>query len=298
MAARRLVDGGIARPILLGKAEDVESAGEVAGVDLSGIEVIDPRVSGELGGYVRAYVEARGLAENAAARLMKKPLFFGAMMVKRGVADAMVAGVSTATAMVISAGVLTLGYGEGIETASSFFLMVLPEFGGQRDRPFIFADCAVNIDPTAEQLADIALASAASGAKLLAEAPRVALLSFSTRGSAAHARVEKVVRALAIARGRAPDLAMDGEFQADAALDRVVAAKKVRGASEVAGRANVLIFPELDAGNIAYKLTQYLAGARAFGPFLQGFSKPISDLSRGASVDEVVSTVAITLAQA
>jgi phosphate acetyltransferase len=174
---------------------------------------------------------------------------------------------------------------------------VIPNFLGEKDKPFIYADCAVNVDPTAEQLADIALASAISARRILGQDPRVALLSFSTTGSGAGVSVDKVRQALKIARRREPGLAIDGEFQADSAIVPRVAAKKVKGQSAVAGKANVIIFPDLNSGNIAYKLTQYMAGAAAIGPFLQGFAKPITDLSRGATVDDVVSTVILTLGQ-
>ena len=175
--------------------------------------------------------------------------------------------------------------------------MVIPNFLGEKDKPFIYADCAVNIDPTAEQLADIALASAVSARRILGAEPRVAMLSFSTKGSASGPSVDKVKEALKIARAREPELAIDGEFQADSAIVPRVAAKKVKDESAVAGKANVIIFPDLSSGNIAYKLTQYMADARAIGPFLQGFAKPIADLSRGASVDDIISAVVLTLVQ-
>jgi phosphate acetyltransferase len=197
---------------------------------------------------------------------------------------------------VIEAGLMTVGLAQGIALPSSYFLMVVPDFLRHGPKPFVFADCAVNADPSASELADIAIASSRSAEALLEEPPRVAMLSFSTKGSAQHARVEKVREALNLVRRREPALAIDGEFQADAAVVPSVAQTKVKEQSAVAGQANVLIFPDLDSGNIAYKLTQWVGGAQAIGPFLQGFARPISDLSRGASVDDIVTTCAVVAA--
>lgn len=296
-AARRMKDEGIAQPILLGDAAELERVAAAAGLGMDGIQVIDPANSDRLDRYTAAYVQGRDLNPRVALRMVRRPLYFAGMMVAQGDADTLVAGVDTPTTLVIQAGVLTVGLAKGIATPSSFFLMIIPDFQGQKQKPFIYADCAVNVAPTPAELADIAIASEKSARKLLPEEPRVALLSFSTKGSASHVRIDHVTEALALIKQRAADLKIDGEFQADAAIIPSVASKKVKEPSEVVGKANVLVFPDLNSGNIAYKLTQYMAGAKAIGPFLQGFAKPLSDLSRGASVDDIVATTAICLAQ-
>lgn len=298
-AARHLVDKQIASVILLGDLKEVQKSAAEASISLTNIELVDPardRAADRL---------AAGLADrnkkidiDQAAEMISQSLLFGGMMVADGMADAMIAGAANETGKVISAGLKTVGLTPGISRLSSYFLMAVPNFMNTGPREFIFADCAVNIDPDPQELADIAIASAESAAKLLTEEPRVALLSFSTKGSARAGQVDKVTAALDIVRQRAPALKVDGELQADASFVPAVAERKVKDGAGVAGAANVLIFPDLNSGNIGYKLVQYMGNADAIGPFFQGFAKPVCDLSRGCSVDDIIGAAIIMLATA
>ncbi|HOL67156.1 MAG TPA: phosphate acetyltransferase [bacterium] len=293
-AAALLTREKIARPVLLGRRDEVGQTARNCGANLAGIEIIEPAAAADLAELAAAYASRRqNVRLSVAERLVRKELIYGGMMVATGKASAMVAGAASTTAAVIQAAALTIGYQPGLATASSYFIMVLPD-----NRILFYADCAVNIEPDSRQLAEIGVATARSYQKLMGQPPRTAFLSFSTRGSASHPSVDKVARAVALAREKEPALDFDGEFQADTALSEKVAVKKLKEPSPVAGKATVLIFPDLNAGNIAYKLTQYLAGAKALGPILQGFACPVSDLSRGASVSDIVTVAAITCLQA
>lgn len=289
-AARQLVDESLARPVLLGPNQQISDSAAAAGVSIEGVEQLDPTQDAQQEDYISGYLASRPRSSRAIAkRLLRKPLYYGAAMVKAGHADALVAGASQPTARVIEAGKLMLGLSAGVDTPSSFFLMLLPE------RTLIFADCALNIQPDSHTLADIGVASARSAANLLEEVPRVAFLSFSTASSTKHESVDRVSEAVEIAQQRAPEFHFGGALQADSALVSEIARKKGAGDDAVAGRANVLIFPDLNSGNIAYKLVQHLAGGQAIGPICQGFAAPLCDLSRGASVDDIVAASMVTL---
>ncbi len=285
-AAEILTKEKIVSVITLGNEDIIRSDAERLGVDLTGVRIIDPTKSDKLSDFTNIFFNLRkhkGITIELARETVARDLFFGAMMVREGMADGSVAGSTASTGDVMRAGIQCVGMPEGISIVSSFFLMLFP------DNVFSFADCAVVPNPDANQLADIAISTADNHFKLTDQEPFVAMLSFSTKGSAQHELIDKVIEATKIVKEKRPDLNVDGELQFDTAIIESIGKKKAPG-SPVAGKANVMVFPDLNAGNIAYKIAQRLGGAEAIGPLVQGLNKPCFDLSRGCSVDDIVNT--------
>ncbi len=299
-AAAQVAREGLARPILLGEADKIEAAARDAGVDLASVQIVDPATNPDAPAYAEALYElrkAKGLAREDAAKLSLDPMYHGVLMVQQGDADGLVSGATHTTGDMLRPALQIIKTAPGMKVVSSSFLIQCQNRALGEDGLLVYADCVVVPCPTAEELAHIAVSAAETARKLCGfDEPRVAMLSFSTKGSAKHELVEKVQRAVAIAHEIAPDLILDGEMQPDAALVPEVGASKAPG-SPVAGRANVLVFPDLQAGNICYKITQRVAGAEAFA-VLQGLAKPCNDLSRGCSVQDIVNTIAMTAVQA
>jgi phosphate acetyltransferase len=290
-AAEVLTKNKIASVVTLGDEIKIKADAKKLGVDLSGVKIIDPLKSEKLEEYSNTFFELRrkkGISIEDARATIKRDLFFGAMLLREGLVDGSVAGSTASTADVLRAGIQCIGMPEGISVVSSFFFMVFP------DKSYTFSDAGVVPNPDAKQLADIAISAAGNHAKLTGEKPYIALLSFSTKGSAKDESIDKVLEALSIVKSKRPDLAVDGELQFDAAIVDSVGKRKAPG-SEVAGRANVLIFPDLNSGNIGYKIAQRLGGGEAIGPLIQGLKKPYFDLSRGCNVEDIVNNAAIAI---
>ena len=300
LAAAKLMEEGIANIIMIGDEEKIMDGAGWLEIELGGAKIVNPKTTDKLDDYVNLLYEtrkAKGMTpEQAREILLKDPLTFGIVMVKANDADGMVAGACHSTADTLRPALQILKTAPGTKLVSSFFVMDVPDCEYGEDGLFIFSDCGLNIYPNADELSEIAIASAESYANLCAATPRVAMLSFSSYGSGKGESVDKMRKATELAREKAPQLLLDGELQADAAIVASVGSMKAP-TSSVAGKANVLIFPNIDAGNICYKLVQRLAKAEAYGPILQGVAKPVNDLSRGCSAADIVGTVAITCVQ-
>lgn len=299
-AAEKIQQLGLAYPILVGNEEEILNKSKELDVNLSGIEIIDPDKSENLNKYITAFYELRkskGVTMEKADKIVRDPLYFATMMVKLDDADGMVSGAIHTTGDLLRPGLQIIKTAPGVSVVSSFFIMQVPGSSYGEEGTLIFSDCAVNPNPNEDQLAAIAIATAETAKRLCKIEPKVAMLSFSTMGSADHEVVDKVRNATIKAKELRPDLDIDGELQLDAAIVPKVAKQKAPE-SKVAGNANILVFPDLQAGNIGYKLVQRFANAEAIGPVCQGFAKPINDLSRGCSSEDIVNVVALTAVQA
>lgn len=299
-AARQLTDEQVADIILTGSREEIEAKAEEFGIGLDGIEIVDPATSEKTAAYEEQFVELRkhkGMTPEKAKEIMQDPVFFGNMMIKAGDAHGLVSGAIHSTAETLRPALQIIKTAPGTKLVSAFFLMVVPDESFGENGVFVFADCGLNENPDADQLSEITLSSAKSLEALAGAGAKVAMLSYSTKGSANSELTQKVIEATKLAQEKAPDLLIDGELQLDAAIVPEIAESKAPG-SPVAGNANVLVFPDLNAGNIGYKLVQRLAKAEAYGPLTQGIARPVNDLSRGCSAQDIVGVVAITAVQA
>ena len=296
-AAQQITNEGFAKVVLIGNPNKIQNVCQEIDVSLTGVSIIDPETYERIGEFENYYYEKRkekGLSLEEAKATVRQPLYFGALLVEFKLVSGMVAGAANTTGDVLRAALQVIGVAKGLKTVSSSFVMVAPNFLGQGDKIFLFGDCAVVPDPTAEQLADIAISTAYTRKALIGDEPKVALLSFSTKGSAKHELIDKVLEAKKIIEARGVDFEFDGEMQLDAAVVEKIGKSKAPN-SNVAGNANVLIFPDLQAGNIGYKLVERFAGAEAIGPVIQGLAAPVCDLSRGCSIEDIVSTSALVL---